>query len=813
MTSQEFLPMEDFEKLGVFYLGKNYDLRNKTLGNDLILYKSKDLVTHAVCVGMTGSGKTGLCLALIEEAALDGIPAILIDPKGDLSNILLTFPQLRQQDFEPWVNPDDAVNKGLSVSDYALQQAQSWQKGLADWGESGERIQKLRNAVDFRIYTPGSNAGFPVSILHSFDAPSQNIVEDIEMMRDRVNTTVASLLGLVGIDADPNQSREAILLANIMDFNWRQGRNLTLESLIQQVQNPPIQKIGIMDVDMYYPAKDRFALVMALNNLLASPGFNIWLEGEALDIDNILRTPQGKPRVAIFSIAHLNDNERMFFVSLLLNQILGWVRSQSGTTSLRAILYMDEIFGFLPPLSNPASKLPMLTLLKQARAFGLGLVLATQNPVDLDYKALSNAGTWFIGRLQTDRDKQRLLDGLEGAAAAQTQKFDRRQMEQIIAGLGNRIFLMNNTREDQPVIFQTRWVMSYMRGPLTRDQIKLLMDPVKSSLPAQIPAQKPASVVGVEPSAAGQEPTLPPEIQRFYLPPGQNIMSDIVFQPGILGLARVRFAQPKFCIDTTRMRAYICPVTNAAIPVDWQQAREVDLDPNRLSKTSIGSGHYTDLPDAAMQKGNYNVWTRDFTSWISASESLKLMRSPSTGILSNIDETEKDFRVRLSLSARESRDDDLEKLRLKYAPKLDALKTRLDKAQQAVEREKSQARSQGLSTAVSIGATLLGAFTGRNLLSHSTISRASTAIKGASRTASQQSDVNRAKDTVEGIQKQIDELNAQFEAEKDKLGMTSNPLTEVFEIIEIKPKKTDIAVQLVSLIWEPVRKDNGMPAW
>lgn len=805
--------MEDFEKLGVFYLGKNYDLRNKALGNDLILYKSKDLVTHAVCLGMTGSGKTGLCLALIEEAAIDGIPSILIDPKGDLSNLLLTFPQLRQEDFAPWVNPDDAANKGLSVPDFTLQQAQSWQKGLADWGESGERIQKLRDAVDFRIYTPGSNAGFPVSILHSFDAPAQNVIDDAEMMRDRVNTTVASLLGLVGIDADPNQSREAILLANILDFNWRQGRDLTLESLIQQVQNPPVQKIGIMDVDMYYPAKDRFSLVMALNNLLAAPGFNVWLEGEALDIDSILRTPQGKPRVAIFSIAHLNDNERMFFVSLLLNQVLGWVRSQSGTTSLRAILYMDEIFGFLPPLSNPASKTPMLTLLKQARAFGLGLVLATQNPVDLDYKALSNAGTWFIGRLQTDRDKQRLLDGLEGAAAAQTQKFDRRQMEQIIAGLGNRIFLMNNTREDQPEIFQTRWVMSYMRGPLTRDQIKTLMDPIKQASPAQITSQKPAAEVRTEAVAAGQEPTIPPEISRYYLPQDQNITSGVFFQPGILGLARVRFAQPKFSIDTTRMRAYICPVTNAAIPVDWQQARQVDLDPNQLSRTPIGSGNYTDLPDAAMQKGNYGVWTRDFTAWISSSESLKLMRSPGTGIISNVDETEKDFRIRLSQSAREGRDDHLEKLRQKYAPKLNALKTRLEKAQQAVEREKSQARSQGLSTAVSIGATLLGAFTGRSLLSHSTISRASTAIKGASRAASQQGDVNRAKESVESIQQQINDLNAQFEAEKDEQGMTGNPLTEVFEIIEIKPKKTDIAVQLVSLIWEPIRKDNGLPAW
>jgi hypothetical protein len=808
--------MEDFEKLGVFYLGKTYDLKNKVLGENLVLYSSKDLVTHAVCVGMTGSGKTGLCLALIEEAALDGIPSILIDPKGDLADLLLTFPQLRPEDFQPWVNPDDATNKGMSIPDYAKQQSQFWQKGLNDWGESRERIQKLRDAVDFRIYTPGSNAGFPVSILHSFAAPQQNVIDDTEMMRDRVNTTVASLLGLVGIDADPNQSREAILLANIMDFNWRQGRDLTIESLILQVQNPPIQKIGIMDLDMYYPAKERFALVMALNNLLASPGFNVWLQGEALDIDNILRTPRGKPRVAIFSIAHLNDNERMFFVSLLLNQVLGWVRSQSGTNSLRAILYMDEIFGFLPPVSNPASKLPMLTLLKQSRAFGLGLVLATQNPVDLDYKALSNTGTWFIGRLQTDRDKQRLLDGLEGVAAAQTQNFNRPQMEQILAGLGSRVFLLNNVHEDQPEIFESRWLMSYLRGPLTRDQIKILMDPIKQLQPVEVQPQKPvatASSKGPIAASGGQEPTIPPEIQRFYIPPSQVTTGGVLFQPGILGIARIRFAEPKYRIDITQIGTFISPVTDAAIPVDWQQARTVNLDPNKLSKTPTDSGDFTDLPDAAMQKNNYALWARDFTSWVSANQSLKLFRSPDTGMISNQGESEKDFRVRLSQSAREGRDGNLEKLRQKYAPKLAALQDRLERAQQAVEREKSQARSAGLATAVSIGATLLGAFTGRKLISTSTIGRASTAIKGASRAAGQQGDVNRAKDTVEGIQQQINDLNAQFEAEKTQLGMTGNPLTDVFEIIEIKPKKTDVAVQLVTLVWEPFQKDSGQPAW
>ena len=470
---------EDFEKLGVFYLGRPYDMATKQSKPGWLLYDSKDLVTHAVCVGMTGSGKTGLCIGLLEEAAIDGVPALIIDPKGDLANLMLNFPQLRGEDFAPWVNEDDARKKGLSPADYATQQAEMWKKGLGDWGQNGERVQKLRDAADVVVYTPGSNAGIPVSILKSFAAPSQEIVDDPEMLRERIGTTVTSLLGLVGVEADPIKSREHILLSTILDHTWKAGQDLDLATLIQQIQTPPVAKIGVLDLDSFYPLKERFALAMQLNNLLAAPGFSAWLEGDALDVGQMLHSPGGKPRLAIFSIAHLNDAERMFFVTLLLSQTLGWVRAQSGTTSLRAILYMDEIFGYFPPVANPPSKQPLLTLLKQARAFGLGVVLATQNPVDLDYKGLANTGTWFIGRLQTERDKARVLEGLEGAAASSGKKFDKQGMEQLLAGLGNRVFLMNNVHEDAPEIFQTRWTLSYLRGPLTRTQIKSSMEPVK----------------------------------------------------------------------------------------------------------------------------------------------------------------------------------------------------------------------------------------------------------------------------------------------------------------------------------------------
>lgn len=819
--------MPDFEKLGVFYLGKEYDLASRKAKDDLLLYDSKDLVTHAVVLGMTGSGKTGLCIGLIEEAAIDGVPSILIDPKGDLGNLLLTFPNQSPADFLPWINQDDARQKGLSAEEYAAKQAQQWKDGLASWGQDGERIQRLRNAADFRIYTPASSAGIPVSILKSFAAPPQEVMEDAELIRERVSTTVTSLLGLVGIEADPVQSREFILLSTIIEYLWRQGTDVDLAQLIVQVQNPPVSKIGVLDLESFYPSKDRFGLVMALNNLLASPGFSAWLEGEPLDIGSILYTPQGKPRVAIFSIAHLNDSQRMFFVSLLLNQVLGWMRAQSGTTSLRALLYIDEIFGYLPPLSNPPSKTPLLTLLKQARAFGLGLVIATQNPVDLDYKALSNAGTWFIGRLQTERDKARVLDGLEGAAAATGSSFQRQDYDRMLSGLGSRIFLLNNTHEDEPVLMTTRWVMSYLRGPLTREQIRTLMTEVKAGLAAAAPA---AVVSAAGPAggasritAQGQgsvseiQPALPPEVPQYYLPIRGRAPAGcaLVYQPRILGAARVAFAESKSRVSVIQAHQYLTRVTDDAIPVDWESAENIDTAITDLEKrpsdAPAAGMKFAALPSSAGNAKNYTAWTRDFVTWLYSAQTLEILYSPSQKIYAKAGEEERDFRVRLGQNARELRDDAVEKLRKKYAPKIVTLKERLRKAEQAVEKQKEQVRQAGLQTALSIGSTLLGAFTGRKSLG-----KASTAARGFGRSMSEKQDVDRAEETVEALQKQLNELNAEFEAESAELAARIDPATEELETLTVKPKKADITVQLVTLAWAPYWQDETgtiEPAW
>src|SRR5215216_983812 len=780
--------MHDFEKLGVFYLGKTKD--------GLLLYDSKDLVTHAVCVGMTGSGKTGLCITLLEEAAIDGIPAIIIDPKGDLSNLLLTFPNLVPEDFRPWVEERDPA-----------QEANFWKEGLAKWGQDDERIRRLRDAADFRIYTPGSNAGLPVSILKSFVAPPEAIRQDNESLAERINTTVTSLLGLIGVDADPVRSHEHILLSNILQQEWFNGRDLDIATLIQKAQTPPLTKVGVMDLDSFFPADDRFQLAMTLNNLVASPSFASWMEGEPLDVQQFLYTQTGKPRLSIFSIAHLADAERMFFVSLLLNQVLGWVRAQSGTTSLRAILYMDEIFGYFPPVANPPSKLPLLTLLKQARAFGLGVVLATQNPVDLDYKGLSNTGTWFIGRLQAERDKARVLEGLEGIAVGTGKKFDKQQMEQLIAGLDKRIFLMNNVHDDGPEVFETRWALSYLRGPLTRAQIKTLMDPLKTGA-ASVPA--PVSAPAPPPAPAkGTKALLPPEITQYYIPVRSSAGENLTYYPMLLGAAEVRYS------NSTQQLMLLAAITDGPVSLDWSQAVALDLPVEDLETEPQPQAQFAEVPANATKVKSYATWRKDLASWIYRNQRLELLESPSLDVVSNRGESERDFRVRLQQLAREQRDEAVEKLRRKYAPKFEQLEERKRRAEQAVAREMEQAKGQKMQTAISFGATLLGSFLGRKRASLSTLGKATTAVRGVGRSMKESQDVDRAEENVAAVTQKVADLEAEFQAETAALERSLDPQTEQLEKISLKPTKANIAVKLVTLAWAPYWHEGGevKPAW
>ena len=784
--------MEQIEKLGAFYLGRTEQ--------GPLLYDSKDLVTHAVCVGMTGSGKTGLCIGLLEEAAIDNIPAIVIDPKGDLTNLLLTFPDLSPGDFLPWINSDDALKQGLTPDQYAAAQAKFWEEGLAQWGQDKSRIAKLKAAADFTIYTPGSNSGLPVSVLKSFDAPPPEQRGDREVMRDRVSGAATALLGLVGIDADPIQSREHILLSTIFNQAWQNGEDLDLPGLIQRIQDPPVKRIGVLDLEAFYPAKDRFGLAMALNNLLASPGFEMWLEGDPLDIGAMLHTPQGKPRISIFSIAHLNDAERMFFVSMLLNRTVSWMRTQSGTTSLRAIVYMDEIFGYFPPVANPPSKQPLLTLLKQARAFGVGVVLATQNPVDLDYKGLSNAGTWFIGRLQTERDKARLIEGLEGAAAGAAHgATDRGALEKLLSSLGKRVFLMSNVHDGTLQVFESRWALSYLCGPLTRTQIKSLMDVKKSEPDGALPARPPGRVS----SGATQRPVLPPEIDQRFLPPPPGASGVVPYEPAILAAVSIRFSDTKTNIDTTREMTLISPVIDDAVPVEWPECEPISISLDELQSDPAAQAEFATLAPAAAKAKSYAGWQKDLITWVSANQTEELFSSAGSGVISIPGESEKDFRTRLSQTAREARDAETARIRNAYAPKIASLEEKVRRADMDLEKERQDASSKKIETALSIGASLLGAFLGKGLLSRTNVRSVAAAARGVGRSAKESSDVGRAMENASAFRQQLEELKAQAESELKTLQARIDPITESFEKIVIRPKKTNISVKMFSLVWRP----------
>jgi hypothetical protein len=787
--------MEDFEKLGAFYLGRVQDLAAGKRTDELVLYDSRDLTTHAVIIGMTGSGKTGLGIGMIEEAAMDRIPVIAIDPKGDLGDLLLTFPKLKPADFEPWVSLQDAQAQGLTQQQFAEQQASTWEKGLADWGQSGDRITRLREAADFAIYTPGSNVE-PISVLRTFAPPPEAVRDDADLYRERLQTTVSSVLSLMGIEADPSTSREHILLSNILQKAWGAGREVDLPGLVSQVQNPPFEKIGVMSVDQVFPARDRNAFAMKINNLVAAPGFEAWMAGVPLDASRLLYTDSGKPRVSVLSIAHLSDAERMFFVTMLLNELIGWMRQQPGTGSLRALLYMDEVFGYLPPVANPPSKLLFLTLLKQARAFGLGVVLSTQNPVDLDYKALSNAGTWCIGRLQTERDKARVMDGLEGASAGGN--FDRAAMEQLIAGLGKRVFLLHSVHESKPVIFQTRWTMSYLAGPLTREQIRRLVPAPPAAPTAVLSSSGPRSAAPpVTDGGASGPPSVPAGIPQFHLPAA----GEATYRPRLLGIADVTISSAKYGINRTDRVLHTVEFGDGPVPVDWSTADPLEADLATIGKGAPADGNFAPVPSAALKEKSYAGWTRSYTQWLRANEVITIFRSAGLKLTSQAGETEKDFRIRLQNNSREQRDAAVESMRTKFAAKRAALVDRLQRAEQRVERESDEAGSQKLQAAVSFGTAVIGALFSRKAVSATNVSRLGTAARSVGRVQKQSGDVARANESAESVRQALAELDQQIEKQTGALQGGFDAQNEPLETITIKPKASDVQVHEVGLVW------------
>jgi len=796
------MTLPSYEKLGVFYLGREYDPKSQALGDEL-LYDSRDLTTHAVCIGMTGSGKTGLCLSMLEEAAIDGVPAIAIDPKGDIGNLLLAFPDLAAADFQPWVDAGEASRKGQSIEDFASATAGTWRKGLAEWNQDGARIQRLRDAAEVAIYTPGSNSGRPLSILRSFTAPDAATSSDATALKERIGSAVAGLLGLLGIDADPIRSREHILLSAILDAAWRKGQSPDLAAIIQAVQKPPFEKVGVFDVESFYPAKDRMELALRVNGLLASPGFEAWLEGEALDIQKQLYTDSGKPRGAIISIAHLNDAERMFVVTLIANELVAWMRRQSGTTSLRAVFYMDEVFGYFPPSAMPPSKLPLLALMKQARAFGLGVLLAMQNPVDLDYKGLGNAGTWFIGRLQTERDKNRVIEGLLGTEAAGG--MDRAGLEALISSLTQRTFLMRNVHDEVPVLFRTRWALSYLRGPLTLAEIKRLTDgagrrassasAAAGSTAGTPSAGQPAASTA---AAASSRPVVQAGVTERFVRAGAGATA-VTYQPRIGARVRAHFVDAKAGMNVWEESYYLAPLGTDA--PDWSQAELIPEPGPEWDDEPRRDGGFAEVPAAALSPRNHRAWSSALEDHVYRTASVNVMSCPALKIKAAPGGTESEFRAHIAQALREKRDAAVDALRARFASKLATLEDRERRAEQKLERERTQASSETVSSALSVGGSLLGAlFGGRR---SSAMRKASTAARSVGRVGKERADVAHAEADVDALKDQVAAMHAELESEIGRIEAELDPNTIRVEIVPMHPKKTDIAVEDMALVWCP----------
>ncbi len=782
---------EIYEKLGQFYLGREVGPDGKPT-DDLLLYDSSNLTTHGVCVGMTGSGKTGLCLALIEEAAMDGIPALIVDPKGDLGNLLLTFPQMRGEDFAPWVNEEDARKAGTSMEEFAQSEADKWKSGLAEWGQTPERIAALREKADIAIYTPGSNAGIPLSILRSFAAPDRAVAEDAELLAERVQSTTAGLLGLLGIDADPLKSREFSLLSVILQDAWKKGESPDLAGLIAAVQKPPFETIGVLSLEEFYPPKQRMELVMALNNLLASPGFATWREGEPLDIANLLHTKEGKPRLAVLSIAHLSDAERMFFLTTLLEEVIAWMRRQPGTPSLRALLYIDEIFGYLPPVANPPSKGPLLLLLKQARAFGLGILVATQNPADLDYKALANCGTWFIGRLQTDRDKQRVLEGLESASAGRGA--DRAALTDMLNSLGKRIFLLNSVHIGAPKMFTTRWTMSYLRGPLTREQIRILMQGV-SRPSAAAEAPKPSAPAGTSsPGATSPEPPLAePGVWQLVV---DGKAGTLVPSLGLRARGTFRSGRP--AAECACDFLVSVPLGTDGKPA-WKNAIVAATFDDATPPVPHGGPHYAAPNPGLLASAAQSAWQIEARQNLGDNLEVTVQKS---GLVTGAPfENEAEFRLRLEQAGREERDEAVRKLREKYSTKTRAAAQKVTRAREVVAQQQSQARSAQMQTAISVGTSILGAFLGKRSSGLGHMSRAGTAARGATRAMKESSDVGTAQEKLAAAEADTAELEQELEEQIAALPSPSDVSTRNAETVRLKLMPATLRIESSGILW------------
>lgn len=798
-----------------YYLGKVYDNKTNSLTDEQVFLDPSNLTTHAVVTGMTGSGKTGLCIGLLEEAALHGIPAIIVDPKGDLTNMLLHFPSLLPTDFEPWIDPETARQSGKSVEQMAAETSEKWKKGLSDWGYGSEQLQALGDKADYAIFTPGSTSGIPVNILSSFQAPELDWESNAEVLRERISSTVTALLGLIGLnDIDPLRSREHILLSNLIETAWINKQSLSLTDIILQVQTPPMERLGAFPMESFFPEKERFSLAILLNNFLAAPSFQVWQQGQVLDIGELLYPKSGKPRHSVFYLAHLSENERMFFVTLLFAAVETWMRSQRGTGNLRALVYFDEIMGYLPPVANPASKTVMMRMLKQARAFGVGLVLATQNPVDVDYKALSNAGTWMIGRLQTEQDKQRLLDGLTSAGGnTSVATFDK-----LISGLQKRVFLFHSIYKSGPVTFSTRWALNYLAGPMTRDQIPLANKLVgavagktttSTGATAVTPSDTKPNAAVKSSGTTASRPAIPGDINEFFLPASKGFSEaaaaanlpaglnakGMVYKAALLLQAEVRYLSRQYNIESSKKVAALLDSPGTGL-VKWDNFTMDALDPHNLDSQPLPNSQFH---PAAAWLGDTKKTTdiqKDFNEWIYRSSSIKLRANTTLKVFSTPEMTQADFLTHCTEAARYLVEAEMEKVESTFATKISSLERKIDAQELDVKAAQNAVNQRNVESLATGGGALLGMLTGRKRSLSSTMSKVRMASAAKDRKIAEEQD-------LENLQEQMKELLLQKEkALKDVTAKWADVTTKTTEV-SITPTKSDIFSEIFGVAWLP----------
>lgn len=760
-----------------------------------INYESHRFTTHGVIVGMTGSGKTGLGIIALEEALLAGIPALIIDPKGDMGNLLLTFPNLQPSDFRPWIDEGEATRKGETPDAYAADTAELWKNGLAGWSIDGSRIEQLRETADFTIYTPGSDSGVPLNIVGSLAAPDIDWSTDAETARDEIEGFVSSLLVLAGITADPISSREHILLSNLIETSWHAGRDLDLATLIGQVQSPPLRKLGVFDLDTFFPPKDRTKLAMRLNGLIASPSFASWIHGAPLDPQKLLFGPDGSPRAAIMYLQHLTDQERQFIVTLLLSKMVTWIRRQPGTSELKALIYMDEVFGFAPPTAEPPSKKPILTILKQARAHGVGMLLSTQNPVDLDYKAMSNAGTWMIGRLQTERDKARILEGLKSASGS----VDTGQLSTMIGDLGKRQFVLHSTSATNPVLFGTRWAMSYLRGPLTRSEVATLTKDAREREheTAQIAPPLSEDETTVAPKVASSVPT-------YYLDPAAKWASSVGAIPTGTTFEAALAVRVKMLYDDIHAgvnhqeewETVLHPLEN---PPDFDAAISVDYDERDLKPDAPDGATYT-LPVAPIDKSTFFTSAEaSLKQWVVVNRKVEILKNAPLKLYSRVGEERSDFEARCKEAAEDAADAELAKLKDLYKTRIDRVKDQLATAERRVRELEVDTQARRQQELVAGAGELLSVFLGGKRRSRSLSGVASR----RSQTVRTQERLRSAQEKYTDKTQELDDLEADLAQDVTEITQKWDAHSTEIESVEIGLEKTDVSIDEVALVWIP----------